>query len=118
MSGTFTEVLNGTDELTIAVTGRATGREFSMPVWFVTENGKVYLVPIHGSDSDWYRNVVATPRLRLIADGATVSATATPIGDSARVQQVVESFRAKYGKQQVASYYPRTDAAVEVSVPE
>jgi deazaflavin-dependent oxidoreductase (nitroreductase family) len=117
MSGTFTEALSGTDELTIAVTGRASGREFSMPVWFVAESGKVYLVPLHGSDSDWYRNVVATPRLRLTADGATVSATATPIGDPARVQHVVESFRAKYGKEQIASYYPRTDAAVEVSVP-
>ena len=118
MSATFTEALNGTNELTIGVTGRATGREFSMPVWFVAETGKVYLVPVHGSDSDWYRNVVAKPRLQLTADGATVSATATPIGDPARVQQVVERFRTKYGEQQIASYYPKTDAAVEVSVPE
>jgi deazaflavin-dependent oxidoreductase (nitroreductase family) len=117
MSGEFTEALNDTDELTIAVTGRKTGRQISMPVWFVAENGKVYLVPVHGSDSDWYRNVLATPQLKLTAEDATVSATATAIGDPARVRQVVDSFRAKYGGQQVASYYPKTDAAVEVSVP-
>jgi deazaflavin-dependent oxidoreductase (nitroreductase family) len=117
MSAEFSEALNDTDELTIAVTGRKTGRQISMPVWFVAEDGKVYLVPIHGSDSDWYRNLLATPRLQLTAEGATVSATATPIGDEAQVLRVVDSFRAKYGGQQVASYYPKTDAAVEVSVP-
>lgn len=117
MSGEFTEALNDTDELTIAVTGRKTGRQISMPVWFVAENGKVYLVPVHGSDSDWYRNVLATPRLQLTAERSTVSATATPIGDPGRVRQVIDSFRAKYGGQQVASYFPKTDAAVEVSVP-
>jgi deazaflavin-dependent oxidoreductase (nitroreductase family) len=119
MSGKFSETLSGRDELTLEVTGRSTGRQISVPVWFVTEadDDKVYLVPIHGSDSDWYRNLVATPRLQLTADGATVSATATPIGDPARVRHVVENFRAKYGNDQVASYYPRTDAAVEVSVP-
>jgi hypothetical protein len=118
MSATFTEALSGTDQLTIGVLGRATGRQFSVPVWFVAENDKVYLVPVHGAASDWYRNVVNTPRLQLTADGATVTGTATPIGDPARVRQVVDSFRAKYGKEQVASYYPRTDAAVEVTVPE
>jgi deazaflavin-dependent oxidoreductase (nitroreductase family) len=118
MSGEFTAALEGTDEVTIAVTGRASGRQISVLVWFVADDGKIYLVPVHGSDSDWYRNILATPRLQLTADGATVSATATPVSDPARVRQVVEDFRAKYGKQQVASYYPKTDAAVEVSVPE
>jgi len=117
MPGTFTEALNGTDEITISVTGRSTGRQISMPVWFVADEDKVYLVPIYGSDSNWYRNIVATPRLQLTADGATVSATGTAIGDPRRVQQVVESFRAKYGEEQIESYYPKTDAAVEVIVP-
>jgi deazaflavin-dependent oxidoreductase (nitroreductase family) len=120
MSAKFTEALTSRDELTIEVTGRSTGRQISVPVWFVTEEDekKLYLVPIHGSDSDWYRNLVATPRLQLTADRARVSASATPIGDPARVHQVVENFRAKYGNQQVASYYSRTDAAVEVSLPD
>jgi len=117
MSSEFSEALSGTDEVTIGVTGRSTGRRISVPVWFVAEDDKIYLVPIHGSDSDWYRNLVATPRLQLTAEGATVNGTATPVGDPARVRQVVDDFRAKYGSQQVASYYPKTDAAVEVSVP-
>jgi deazaflavin-dependent oxidoreductase (nitroreductase family) len=117
MPGKFTEALKGTNEITITVTGRASRRHISIPVWFVAEQGTIYLVPVHGSDSDWYKNLLATPQMRLAADGATVSATASPIADPAREREVVEKFRAKYGAQQIASYYPKTDVAVEVSVP-
>jgi deazaflavin-dependent oxidoreductase (nitroreductase family) len=118
MSGKFTEALEGTDEITITVTGRSSRRQISVPVWYVAEQGTIYLVPVHGSDSDWYKNLLATPEMQLAADGATASATATPITDPARERAVVEKFRAKYGAQQIASYYPKTDVAVEVSVPE
>jgi deazaflavin-dependent oxidoreductase (nitroreductase family) len=117
MSAKFTEALNATDQITITVTGRASGRQISVPVWFEAERGKIYLVPVHGSDSDWFRNLLATPELKLAADGATGTATATPITDPARVRQVVDKFRAKYGPQQIASYYPKTDVAVEVTEP-
>jgi hypothetical protein len=49
--------------------------------------------------------------------GATVTATAVPITDPARVQEVVEKFRAKCGAGQVAAYYSKLYAAVEVSLP-
>src|SRR5580658_9864449 len=106
MSGTFTADLRDTDQIDITVTGRVTGRQFSLPVWFVAERGKAYLLPVRGSDSDWYRNVLATPSFGLTANGASITATATPITDPARVQNVVEMFRAKYGADQIAAYYP------------
>jgi len=40
-----------------------------------------------------------------------------PITDPARVQEVVEEFRAKCGADQVAACYCKLDAAVEVSLP-
>jgi hypothetical protein len=118
MSGKFTETLKNTDEITITVTGRSSRRQISMPVWFVAEQGSIYLLPVHGSDSDWYKNLLATPAMQLAADGASVTVTDDPITEPARVQEVVEKFRAKYGAQQIASYYPKTDVAVEVSAPE
>jgi deazaflavin-dependent oxidoreductase (nitroreductase family) len=118
MSGKFTEALTGTDQITITVTGRSSRRQISVPVWFVAEQGTIYLLPVHGSDSDWYKNILATPQLQLAADGATVTATAAPIADPTPVPAVVKKFRAKYGAGQIASYYPKTDVAVEVSVPE
>lgn len=117
MSGNFAAALQSSSEINLTVTGRATKRQVTNPVWFVQENDKVYLLPVRGSDSDWFKNVLATPEARLAADGASLTAAAVPITDSAQAQAVVEKFRAKYGAGQVAEYYPKTDVAVEVDLP-
>ena len=49
---------------------------------------KLYLVPVRGLDSDWYKNIVET--------------------------QILDKFRAKYGARDVEAYYPKRDVAVEV----
>jgi hypothetical protein len=84
------------------------------PQWFVWEGEKLYLVPVKGSDADWYKNVLKTPTIRLAAGGAQLSASASPISDAAKVDQVLDRFRAKYGAQDVETYYPKQDVAVEV----
>jgi hypothetical protein len=66
--------------------------------------------------SDWYKNVLKTPTILLAAEGAQFSAAATPTSDAAKVQQVVDKFRAKYGARDVEAYYPKQDVAVEVSL--
>jgi deazaflavin-dependent oxidoreductase (nitroreductase family) len=100
--------------LTLTVTGRKSGREISLPVWFVTEGETLYLVPVHGSDTDWYRNVLTTPAIRLDAAGESLTARATPITDPAGVGKVLGKFGAKYGAGDVAAYYPKQDVAAEV----
>jgi len=110
----FSKALEVSREIGLTVTGRKSGREISVPVWFVREGGKLYLVPVNGSDSDWYKNVLNTPMIRLAAGGAQLSATATPITDPARVGEILDMFRAKYGAQDVEAYYPKQDVAVEV----
>ena len=118
MAGKLATALQDANEITITVTGRVTGRQISVPVWFVADDGKVYLLPVHGSDSDWYKNTVRNPAMQLTADGASLTATATPITEPAAVTSVVEKFRAKYGADQIAAYYPKTDVAEEVDVPD
>jgi hypothetical protein len=83
-------------------------------VWFVRDGDKLYLVPVKGSDSDWYKNVLRTPRIRLAAERAQLDATVTPTSDAAKVQQILDRFRAKYGARDVEAYYPKQDVAVEV----
>jgi deazaflavin-dependent oxidoreductase (nitroreductase family) len=117
MSGELTEALRDSNEVSLAVTGRVTGRQISNPVWFVQENGKIYLVPVSGSDSSWFKNVRAIPTVRLTANGASLTARAEPVTDGARVQDIVGKFRAKYGPDQIETYYSKPDGAVEVSVP-
>lgn len=106
--------LESTSEVELSVTGRKSGRESSRPVWFVEEGEKLFLLPVGGSDSNWYKNVVTTPAIGLAAGGAEFRTYATPIKDAAAVGEVVERFRARYGADEVAGYGPKQDAAVEV----
>jgi deazaflavin-dependent oxidoreductase (nitroreductase family) len=106
--------LPSTDEIELTVTGRRSGRESSRPVWFVQEGEKLFLLPVGGSDSNWYKNVRETPTIGLAAEGAEFRADAKPIEDAAAVSDVVERFRARYGADRVSAGYTKLDAAVEV----
>jgi hypothetical protein len=106
--------LERANEIEITVTGRRSGREFSHPVWFVVEDGTLYLLPVSGSETEWYRNVLTTPTIVLAAEGAQGSAEASPLTDAAKVADVVERFRAKYGAREVENGYSKLDVAVEV----
>jgi deazaflavin-dependent oxidoreductase (nitroreductase family) len=108
------DALRERSEVQLTVTGRKSGRESSRPIWFVEEGNQLLLLPVSGTGSSWYKNLVETPAIRLAADGTELRAEAKPIEDQARVDQVLEEFRAKYGADQVEQYYPDQDAAVEV----
>jgi deazaflavin-dependent oxidoreductase (nitroreductase family) len=110
----FSNALESSREIELAVTGRKSGREISIPVWFVREDEELYLVPVNGSDSDWYKNVLKVPAIRLAAEEAQLTAGATPITDPAEVSRTLDKFRARYGARDVAAYYPKQDVAVQV----
>ncbi len=109
----FSAGLHNTSEITITVTGRSSGRSISLPIWFAVEGNMLYLVPLKGSDTEWYKNVRKTLTLRLEAHGKTLTATARILTDSAQLDHVLELFRNKYGRN-VKSYYPKYDVVVEV----
>jgi len=94
------------------VTGRKSGRTSSIPVWFVSEDDKLYLLPVQGSDTQWYKNVLKNPSIRIEARGAEAKLKAVPITDASQVSSVVEKFRAKYGASDVKKYYSKFDVAV------
>jgi deazaflavin-dependent oxidoreductase (nitroreductase family) len=106
--------LESTKEIEITVTGRKSGRKISNPVWFVRDGEQLYLVPVTGSDSDWYKNVQKTPTIRIAAREEAIDTSARPITDAARVGVIVDKFRDKYGAGQVAAHYPQPNVAVEV----
>jgi hypothetical protein len=45
-------------QIKITVIGRKSGDKISIPGWFVLEGDKLYLLPVKGSDTQWYRNVL------------------------------------------------------------
>lgn len=99
-------------EITLSVTGRKSGRTISIPVWFALEQGKLYLVPVSGSDTQWYKNVLSNPSIRIQAGGAEAELKIVPVTDAKQVASVVEKFRAKYGPGDVKKYYSKLDVAV------
>jgi deazaflavin-dependent oxidoreductase (nitroreductase family) len=110
----FERALSSTSEIELTTTGRVSGRQTSRPVWFVRRDDTLYLLPVTGSDSQWYKNLRRNRTVRLAADGAEHSAQAAPVEDQAKVDEVVDAFRARYGARDVQAYYPKTDVAVEV----
>ncbi len=95
------------------MTGRKSGKAISNPIWFVLEDeDKLYLLPVQGSDTQWYKNVLKNPSIRIDAGGAQGEFQAVPITDAARVSHVVEKFREKYGANDVKKYYSKLDVAL------
>ena len=112
----FTKTLKSADEIELTVTGRRSGRETSRPVWFVQDGATLYLLPVTGSDSAWFKNALKNPSITLAAKGVKSTAKATPVTDAARVRDIVEKFRAKYGAGEVKKYYSKLHVAVAVSL--
>ncbi|MEY2524562.1 MAG: hypothetical protein QOJ66_3127 [Ilumatobacteraceae bacterium] len=112
-SAGFEAALLNSEELQLVTVGRKTGRESARPVWFVHRDGTLYLLPGDGRDSQWYRNALHTPTIRLSAGGTTQPATTRPITDEMQVAAVVNAFRDKYGSDQISALYPRLEVAVE-----
>ena len=99
-------------EIRITVTGRKSGRAISIPVWFVAEDDQLYLVPVQGSDTQWYKNVLKNPKMRVDARGVEEELHVVPMNDPASVSAIVEKFREKYGSGDVKKYYSKYDVAV------
>jgi len=104
--------LSRSREINITVTGRKSGRAISIPVWFVLDADKLYLLPVEGSDTQWYKNALKNPSIRIDARGAEAELQVVPITDAKQVSSVVAKFRAKYGAGDVKKYYSKFDVAV------
>jgi len=108
--------LSRLSEINISVTGRKSGRTISNPVWFVAEDDKLYLLPVKGSDTQWYKNVLKKPSIGVRAGSAEAEFKVVPVTDAKQVSSVVEKFRAKYGSGDVKKYYSKFDVAVVAQI--
>jgi hypothetical protein len=96
-------------EIAITVTGRKSGRTISLPIWFVWDDGK--LLPMKGSDTQWYKNVLKNPSIRIDTGDAQSELKIVAVSDPTQVKCVVEKFRGKYGTSGV-NLYSKLDVAV------
>jgi hypothetical protein len=108
------QILDTASEIELTVKGRKSGIDIPRPVWFVHEGNTLYLLPNYGSDTNWYKNLLVDPRLKISVNGVEIPARGKPITDSNRVDDIFGKFESKYGE--VKRYYPKVDVAVEVPV--
>jgi hypothetical protein len=108
--------LKRASEIRLSAKGRKSGRDIPRPVWFVHEGNTLYLLPVQGSDTNWYKNLLAEPTLKISVngEGEEMPVRGKPITDSNRVDYIVRKFKSKYGDGDVKKYYPKVDVAVEV----
>ena len=113
----FTRALEKAKEIKISVIGRNTGKTITLPVWFVHEKDTLWLLPVNGSKTQWYQNLLKNPAITIKVgkEGRTlkpqVLKTATSIGN------VIQSFRQKYTPEMIAKYYPGPlDAAIKLKL--
>jgi hypothetical protein len=108
--------LNRVYEITLSVKGRKSGRDIPRPVWFVPETNILYLLPVQGSDTNWYKNMLVDPTLKISVNGEEIFVRGKQITDKNRVNDVVKKFKSKYGEGEVKKYYTNFDVAVEVTL--
>lgn len=101
-------------EIKISVIGRKSGKAISRPVWFVLEADELYLLPVQGSDTQWYLNLLRNRWIQVATRSTEAEFQGTPVTDAAVVSSVVEKFRHKYGASDVKKYYSKLDVAVTV----
>ena len=99
------------DEIELSVTGRVSGQELPRPVCFVRQGDILYLLPVQGSDTNWYKNA----NMKISVSGKQmITGKAKAITDANKVKEVVAKFRSKYGVSDVKKYYTKLDAYVEL----
>jgi deazaflavin-dependent oxidoreductase (nitroreductase family) len=114
----FTKEELGSEEIQITVRGRRSGKEISLPVWFVVvdRDKKIFLLPMHGSRSQWYKNLVESPTIQVSLGKTATKVQSKPVTNRDTVEQVADKFREKYGADQVKKYYTRFDACAEIQL--
>ena len=112
----FKKSLERKSEVNITTIGRKSSKPRTNTVWFVQEQNKVYLLPVSGSKSQWFKNIQAKPRIVFASEKNEIQVEAKPSTDKKFVEGVKKKFEAKYDREEIEKYYTGFDAAVEVTI--
>jgi deazaflavin-dependent oxidoreductase (nitroreductase family) len=113
----FATALKRRREISITVTGRRTGNAITMPVWFVSDDRALWLLPVHGSKTQWYRNLEKDRAIAVQAGSARQDLRAKLVKSSEAVSRVIRQFREKYTPAEVKRWYSGLDVAVQSALP-
>jgi deazaflavin-dependent oxidoreductase (nitroreductase family) len=103
---TFSRALKDRRQISISVIGRRSGQTITLPVWFVLAEEALWLLPVHGSQTQWYRNLLMNPAITIKAGGERLTLQARALKGGQAVRRVIRWFREKYTPEIIARLYP------------
>ena len=113
----FTDALKKAKQIKISVIGRNTGRTITLPVWFVSDENALYLLPVNGSKTQWYQNLLKNPTITIKVGKEQRTLQAKTLRGATAVRKVIESFRKKYTPEIIAKLYPGPlNAAIKLNL--
>jgi deazaflavin-dependent oxidoreductase (nitroreductase family) len=108
------EILKKRRQISITVIGRRTGREITLPVWFVSDDKVLWLLPVYGAKTQWYRNLEKNRAITIQVGRERHDLQARLLKDPTAVRGVIERFNEKYTAEQIKRWYTGLDAAIRV----
>ena len=82
--------------LELTTTGRTSGKIHTKPIWFVYDQGHLYLQSGKEGKTDWYQNLKKNPQMTLKIGAVTASGKAKFINDAKEAERIHELFSKKY----------------------
>ncbi len=90
--------------LEITTVGRKSGKPRTKPIWFVYNQGDLYIQSGKDGKTHWYRNLQKNPQMRLKIGQLTLTGKAQFVTDTAETERVHDLFRSKYSLARVAGF--------------
>ncbi len=101
-------------EIELTVKGRKSGKPVPRPVWFVLKGTELLLLPVTGTDSQWYKNILRDRQVKIASNQKTFNGQLRTITNKRQVEEVIELFKVKYGPSDVKKYYPKPNVAASL----
>jgi hypothetical protein len=71
-------------------------------------------LPVTGTNSQWYKNILQNPQVKLTSNGQTITGKLRPVTGKREVGGVIQLFEEKYGSRDVKRYYPNPNVAASL----
>jgi deazaflavin-dependent oxidoreductase (nitroreductase family) len=113
----FAKALKRRRQISITVTGRRSGRGITIPVWFVADDHALWLLPVNGSKTQWFRNLKRNRALTVQAGAHRQDLRGRLIQSPGAMSLVLRQFREKYTPEQITRWYSGLDVAVQIALP-
>jgi len=113
----FSRALTKARQIRITLIGRKSGRMITLPVWFVHVEDTLWLLPVHGRQTQWYQNVQKNPTITIKVGKEERTVRARLLKSPSAIRKVVESFRKKFTPEIITKLYPGPlNAAIKLNI--